>query len=1134
MKYPIFLKTSPEGEDLFKGKSQEKIAGIIEEVIENQSFENHVIGLEGQWGSGKSNTIDILKRKFDTKEKPYHFFTYDTWGHQEDLTRRSFLEEILHELLSKKLLVNVDKKWENLEAQLLAKKSTKHTSKFPQIKRFWVLFTTSFLLFTILSTVIDDLVQASYISSSSFWIFLLKYLPPAIFLFFAFRDFWIEFRQMKPEDVGFDKNYDLSGWEKIGFLTFWFSGKDVTSREVENIIEEEPSVKKFKEYFQQIVGDLDTSKISGLVLIFDNMDRLSSFEKVMSLWSSIHTFFAECKYSKVWVLIPYDRTHLANFFDRQSPEKGRLIAHEFISKTFSTSFRISPPVISDWKGFFREKMSIAFGKDFFKNKKVVDEAYFIETIFDYSYPKSVNPRQIISYINSIVGLYKQWNNSIPIRYLALFTIKKHKILDSPIETISNRSYLGNLSGLFLEDNKLEQYMSALVFNVNLEKANEVLLKPEIEQIMVNANLDGLTEIKKHPQFLSYFDMVIKERVNSDSIILENISNVLVSCKDILNTSVYHNYWRRINNELDIKITNRKQYHEEFSNIHKLSLTESKFPNGKPKTILKQLIESCKKSVYQDDSKKVTSDYYTFLSSIQEFLQNEKIEIGITEIVPYCTADGNNYVKIIEEARENIAEYKILVTEKDICNYLIENDYGLTEVEKDSSQRYLLEIILEVNKASKLSMFKKHIETELDKVTYDQSEALGNLIIANRILMSDDKKPLKKKLSFETARGHFINEEPDEEAEYFYDLIATLIAYQTNKKYEGEEFIEILQKEREIDLIRLSSIIEYYISYGDLLKMCIHGDDYYELIADVAKHITNKSYGTSRLLASWVFKNWDDIQSTIFDGEFENFMRRFDRWEKHFSDDINVDNVVDSVDLALFTEIDIKEQQQYKSLKFVCDLTVKRFENFSTTEWASIFDKKNKEEKFFKHLYVKGKISNRILKSSDFNTAYENHMYKIISGEVENYDSSFWKELVIKERLNVNSLKRIFNVILDKLLHFDHSIKIKELLFFKEGLLNYCSNFWKYSSEVQRQILIPLLKNKKGFENFIIGNEDKIIRVFKASDEYIHDIKEAMKENLDTDIEAHNNSAKYIINNTKIGNLIKSDKKKESNEDDNEK
>lgn len=1131
MKYPKFLKTSPEGKDLFQGKSQDKIAEILEEVIENQSFENHVIGLEGEWGSGKSNTIDILKGKFSQKDKPYHFFTYDTWGHQEDLTRRSFLEELLNELLGKKLLVNEDKKWENLEAELLAKKSTKHTNKFPQIKRFWVLFTASFLLFSILSTITNDLIETGYIDSSTFWIYILKYLPSAIFLFFAFRDFWLEFKKLKPEHVGQDKNYKLTDWEKIGYLTFWFNGKDITSKEIENIIEEEPSVKKFKEYFQQIVDDLDTSKIGGLVLIFDNMDRLSSFEKVMSLWSSIHTFFAECKYSTIWVLIPYDRVHLANFFDRKTPEKGRLIAHEFISKTFSTTFRISPPVISDWKGFFTEKLRIAFSEDFFQTDKGVNEKYYAETIFDYSHPKSVNPRQVISYINSIVGLHKQWNSLIPIRYLALFSIKKHEILDNPIDTISNRSYLGNLSGLFLEDEKLEQYMSALVFNVNLDIANEVLLKPEIEQVLLNADLEKLTEIKKHPQFLSYFDKVFKERVSPDSIILENISKVLVSCKDVLNEPVYHNYWRRINNELETKILNKKQYHEEFSDIHKLSLTNSKFPNGKPKIILKKLVESAKESVYQDDSKNVESNYYDFVKSIEVFLEEKNIEIPIQEIIEFSYTNGKNYISIIKKAKDKIAKYKILVTEKEICNYLIENDFGLTLVDDDSKQRHLLEIILEVNNVSKLKQVKNHIESKLEIVTYDQTKEISNLILANRIIGSKDKKPLKKRLPFEIARDHFTNEIPSKDDIYYYDLLATLIAYQPQKKYQGSEFLKVIEKEQEVDVKKLSSIIENYITYGDLLKYCVKEDEYYELILDVTKDLTNNSYGISRLLASWVFKNWDEIQSTVFDGEYDNFMKRFDGWKKFFSDDINTNNIVEMVDLALFTEITTEERQKYQSLQFICDLAITKFENFTVDQWILIFDQKSKEEKFFKHLYAMEKISNRILKSNDFNLAYENHMYKIISGEVENFDSEFWKELVINERLNLNSLKRIFNAILDKLLHFDHSIKIEELLFFKEGLLNYCSNFWKYSSEVQRQILIPLLKDKEGFENFVIGNEGDIIRIINASDEYIHDIKEAIKENLDTDIEDLRDSAKYIIDNTKIGELIKSDVKKESDKGD---
>ena len=96
---PKFLSSSPSGKDLFEGKSHQKIANTLFELIEKKAFPSNVIGLEGSWGAGKSNVIKILDSKFEQVESDYSFFTYDAWAHQEDLTRKTFLEEMFLEKL---------------------------------------------------------------------------------------------------------------------------------------------------------------------------------------------------------------------------------------------------------------------------------------------------------------------------------------------------------------------------------------------------------------------------------------------------------------------------------------------------------------------------------------------------------------------------------------------------------------------------------------------------------------------------------------------------------------------------------------------------------------------------------------------------------------------------------------------------------------------------------------------------------------------------------------------------------------------------------------------------------------------------------------------------------------------------
>ena len=64
--YPHYLSNKPQGVDLFKGKSQEQLseamAGHIRSVdSDKESNVPRLIGLEGKWGSGKSNVIELLQ-----------------------------------------------------------------------------------------------------------------------------------------------------------------------------------------------------------------------------------------------------------------------------------------------------------------------------------------------------------------------------------------------------------------------------------------------------------------------------------------------------------------------------------------------------------------------------------------------------------------------------------------------------------------------------------------------------------------------------------------------------------------------------------------------------------------------------------------------------------------------------------------------------------------------------------------------------------------------------------------------------------------------------------------------------------------------------------------------------------------
>lgn len=75
-KYPHFIPDKPIGEDCFEGHSQQKLAKsvcdyirMLDEIPDTKTSHNNgntmprIIGLEGGWGSGKSNVVNMIDRE---------------------------------------------------------------------------------------------------------------------------------------------------------------------------------------------------------------------------------------------------------------------------------------------------------------------------------------------------------------------------------------------------------------------------------------------------------------------------------------------------------------------------------------------------------------------------------------------------------------------------------------------------------------------------------------------------------------------------------------------------------------------------------------------------------------------------------------------------------------------------------------------------------------------------------------------------------------------------------------------------------------------------------------------------------------------------------------------------------------
>ena len=1104
---PNYISSSPSGEDLFEGQSQEKIANTIFELIKDKSLPNNVIGLEGKWGSGKSNVVEILNKKFNKIESDYIFFTYDAWAHQEDLTRRTFLEGLITKLkIDKKFNETVD--WEKELNKLLAKKSIKNTAKFPKIKFYWILIMASILLFSFLNILYDDfIVSKDFLPSKQLpylKLFLSKYL-------FPFGIFIWGLCELKKEYVAFNNNEDTKHFnykERLKRLLYIFSGSDLETEELEHTLEDEPTVRKFKEYFEKITNDL---KSDGLVIVFDNMDRLSKSEKVLSLWSSIHTFFAEEKMENVWVIIPYDKQHLSNHFDKNNDDNK---VDNFIGKTFSTTFRISPPVLSDWKKFFEIKFKEAFGV-IIKQDDIELISSLFELVLDINYRK---PRDIITFINNLVSLYLQHNSDIDIKYLALYALRSKSILENPLVSISSKHFLKEEKHLFGNDRELEESLAAIVYNVNKKKSSEILLKNNIEELFIRPNIETLNNVKLHSEFGVYFNNTI-QKSNFSGFHPKSVSTILTEVEDVIPKKQLKTHWEKFAANLG----NRPE--KDFQTLdgwHKNIILNTSSKTAK--MIADQIIYSCKKDIDKEEGK-IT--YYNTLFDLVNFVKANKVKVKLLideiefnpeEFISYVDKMSNKFNKECK-----FEDLKIIVDIDELNNYFIDNENGVEEETYSSLNviKYLIETNKDVFVFDNLS---EKIEEEIDTVAYTEKDKIFKLIEISKVIYGKSEISLIEEPIGTNFLNHFANKFDNP----YYDIIANQIAHLKTTVPRSQYFTAELNKTDNAE--KIAKIIQYYISYGDLLKLVVDTNRKFPLLDEIIQLLTKNTYGfRQKTSINWVYKNVDNIRDEIFEDNFEDFLLHFDTWKKYFSKNVTEANVfelgTEIIDLAADSD-----NHNYECIAHYFNVAIEKFRNVTKEEWLDNFETESNLIYAFNSLFEKDLIDKSITKGKPFMEAYEEFLKEVAKrNKILPVNTELWNKLLTNNLLDNRKLTRLYNDLLDFLI--DHTeITSQEIEFFSYGLFKHSSNIFneqKKADEFIRKVMIPLDDNLSLLDTLLSNYLEDIIQIFNSSSGgYNQDLSELLTLSKESN-SANNTLIDKIFSETELNEIVK---KKEDSEE----
>lgn len=1018
--YPRFISNSPCGLDLFEGKSQQKIANNICNVIKTEKSCN-IIGIDGGWGSGKSNLVQQVENIL--KPEGYNFFIYDAWGHQEDLQRRSFLEELTEYLTDEQNKILVQKDWKDKLKKLLAKTKETESKRVPKLSIGIIVIALSILITPVFNSIAEKITD-HYLSLLTLSIPLL--LVTGLFAYYFFRE----------------KEGTVNEKLKKAFTSLFLEYQNKLEEETtyEMISEDEPSVRKFRDWMSEISNDLGKKK---LILVFDNMDRLPQ-KKVQELWSSIHVFFCEHFYDNIKVIVPFDREHIKLAFKPEDVNDKNNYGDDFINKTFNVVYRVSPPILSDWKSYFTTQWKDAFGEeDSLSNSKNVLQ------IFDLL-SEEITPRRIIAFINEFVSIKLTVKNSIPNNYIAIFILGKQAITKKPIDEIITPSYLKGISYLHAGDEELPKFIAALFYQVEPDKAIQIVFTDRIKRALNENAVDELLKISSISEFYDVLENAISD--------VSNYENAILALNELPVEKIGNKYeaeiiWNSLFKKLE---PGAKSQISEFQLI-----LLSKITNQKEylKIILNELIA---------DPEFSSTNYFESINAIENKFKDTLQVFSELETKQTAVQD---FINFVGKAKSEYAKYKIKTDQEELNDYLI-----ALEIPKLKE----VDFIPYLTKEYSFIAFTKKLE-ELIKANAPNNDKEIMSVLYGRYKEVSKEKPLKEKLEDPYVYTLFTNS--TEKEDFYYDLIAMRMTKleKFNPSYISP-FDTIFQSADENLVTNIANRLEYYLDYGSILlglKTFIN-----PLYKEVAKNLTAKSVGTSRASVSKLVASFQEI-CMLGEIEPKTLLKRLNAWESFFTKEISKDNIKQTAS-PFFLEQSIG--QDFSICTHCIDIVNEYLNSLTEEEWKASFKDLNSYE-----MQVSLIVNHKF--STNASEAIKDVLKDITIGSISVPDKTIMEKLISKLQEQGRSLKGTFNTVRDTICRED-CMTVPLFKFFGNWLFLY-ADLESNQSSLRTIFTSEVIRDNECLQ-IILSHQDKMPAIIRSASEEAQDFKEIIKDKLTTD------------------------------------
>lgn len=437
--------------------------------------------LVGEWGSGKSSIIHMVRALLGEDGCRSIVFIFDAWAHQGDPLRRAFLASFL-ELLESKGCVTPATKESTVKALAGVEKVAvaEHRTVLTPLGA-WVIAVVA--VFGVLSTALALLARLAPAPAFP-WVFgLFLFLAVTPLTFVGLLYIWTRHKSRENGDAASrDVLAAFISRPPTEVLTRSFEPSQLDTHAFEKI---------FRGLVRGAIGDDAERRV---VIVVDNLDRLPP-ETARQVWATMQTFDTRNSSldsnAPTWLVVPIAEeaaeslwTGQASPADVKGGEPRRDISHSMLTKTFQIRLDVPQLVRTDFGDYFVGRFREALPAH-------EDDAAGVLRVYQVLRPSLVwrTPREVKRFLNELVVVHRQVGDGLPIRTQALYVVARNKRVPIDELILGPREY-----GPLVEDDEWREHLAALAYGVDPSKTIQVLLEPRLREALRQGSVSDTFEL----------------------------------------------------------------------------------------------------------------------------------------------------------------------------------------------------------------------------------------------------------------------------------------------------------------------------------------------------------------------------------------------------------------------------------------------------------------------------------------------------------------------------------------------------------------------------------------------------------------------------------------------------------------